>query len=388
MKIIYYSTAYYASHGGSNHSKSFVECASRNTDVQELSVFPAMGMIKKPMVQSVVAGGTLATILRKSGFAAIFRFFRRSKFYLNELVNEIEKLKPDAIVIRLDSNFVQVRKLKQKFPTLIVVTEVNASPFDESFKRISFRPFFRALERRHLSRADVNFFVSKTLRSKIMKSRSSDQRDLLLINGVDTSLFSPTRDKRKSKRDLALPEHKKIVGYVGTLDIMKRMDVLLEAFNRLHAVRTDIYFVIIGDGPEFNNVREQRNRDGLQDCLLLTGNIPHNTVPAYLQAFDLAIHHAANDYMCPLKLFEYLAAGVPVIGPNTPAVKEVFEEGKHLFLCQPEATDIVQKIISCLDNLPQLDEMIQNGMALVKEKYTWQRNADTVISTIKSRMSQ
>jgi glycosyltransferase involved in cell wall biosynthesis len=384
MKIIYYSTAYFASHGGSNHSKSFVAYSRQNKDVDELIVFPQKEILKKPLIVLPGKKKTFSGMLKKSPLTTVLRFFRRNNFYLEELFNVIKSQQPDAIVIRLDSNFLQLTKLKKKFPYLIVATEVNASPFDESFKKISFRPFFQRLERKHLANADVNFFVSDTLRKKIMKSLCDENRDLVLPNGVDTSLFTPTSDKAKSKRDLGLPVEKKIVGYVGTLDISKRMKMLIEAYSILRKIRNDVYFVIVGDGPEFPITKAEIIKNNLQDSVSLTGSVAHTEVPKYLHAFDVAIHHAANDYMCPLKIFEYLAAGLPVIGPDTPAVREIFDNGKHLLLCQPNTESIVEKLNTCLDNLSTFEPMIREGNKMVNKKYTWQINADTVIDKIKS----
>src|SRR5688500_9113726 len=270
MKIIYYSTAYHASHGGSNHSKSFVEWCKKNKDVDEIIVFPSKEILKKPLISSARKKDTLISVLRKNALTTMFRFFRRSDFYLKQLFQEIRLHKPDAIVIRLDSNFLQITKLKKEFPQLVVATEVNASPFDESFKGISFRASFRALERKSLAVADINFFVSKTLRDKIMGSLSDESRDVILPNGVDISLFVPDADKAKNKRELDLPIEKIVVGYVGTLDLSKRMNILIQAYGTLHKTRPDIYFVIVGDGPSFSETKEEIVRNNLVDFVRLT----------------------------------------------------------------------------------------------------------------------
>jgi glycosyltransferase involved in cell wall biosynthesis len=387
MKIIYYSTAYYATHGGSNHSKAFVDAARKNKEVSEVIVFPAPEKIRKAVSITSSGSTTISSIIKKSGFASVFRFIRRSRFYLEEIFDLIRKENPTAIVIRLDSNFPQISKIKDRFPGVIVATEVNASPFEEGFKDVSFRKMFQKLERKHLSRADLNFFVSGTLMNSIMTSRYSKERDFVLPNGVDVNLFLPAVDKVESKAVLGLPIDKKIIGYIGTLDITKKLGILLQAFDLLSKIRQDVFFVIIGDGPDFETARKKGMEFNLMDRLLLTGKIPHHDVPKYLQAFDIAVHHAANDYMCPLKLFEYFAARVPVVGPDTPAVREVFEDKKHLHLCKDNAESVLEKILLYLNDAKQADDMAQSGMELVRSKYTWQKNADMVINKLESRKS-
>lgn len=384
MKIVYYSTAYYASHGGSNHSKAFVDCARKNKEVSELVVFPSREMLKKPLSVSSNKKTSLFSLVKNSPPATLLRFYRRNNFYIKELLRFVRDHKPDAIVIRLDSNFLQVTELKKRFPKLVVATEVNASPFDESFSNIACRPLFQRFERIHLARADANFFVSDTLRKKIMKAALNESRDFVLPNGVDTALFRPTANQDKIKLSRGLPLDKKIVGYVGTLDISKRMSLLIEAYAKLTKVRSDVYFVIVGDGPEFSSTQNAIVENGLQDKVMMTGNVDHNEVPGYLQAFDIAIHHAANDYMCPLKLFEYLAVGLPVIGPDTSAVREIFQDKKHLVLCRPETESIVHLLNASLSDMESFKSMAFEGRKLVEGFYSWQANADTVVKTIKA----
>lgn len=85
--------------------------------------------------------------------------------------------------------------------------------------------------------------------------------------------------------------------------------------------RTDISAVLIGDGPELPRARAEAGR---VDGILFTGAIPHSDMPAQLAAadigvapFDPAAHGplSLGFYWSPLKLFEYMAAGLPVVAP-------------------------------------------------------------------------
>ena len=163
MKILYYSTAYNASHGGSLHSKAFVKWAQKSKDVEKIKVFPE----KKGILPSAESS-YIRKLIKSISLLQIFFFYRRNEMNYNELVQEIRIEKPDVLQIRLDSNFLQIKNLKEEFPNLIITTEVNASPFDESFKNIAFRFHFRNLERKVLCLADANFFVSDYLRKRIM----------------------------------------------------------------------------------------------------------------------------------------------------------------------------------------------------------------------------
>ena len=85
----------------------------------------------------------------------------------------------------------------------------------------------------------------------------------------------------------------------------------------------DIHFLIIGDGTDMPGVQAaiEADRDVLEDAVKCFGWLEYSEVPKHLATFDLAIFPFTNAYCCPLKLFEFLAAGVPTIGPETPAVR-------------------------------------------------------------------
>jgi glycosyltransferase involved in cell wall biosynthesis len=105
---------------------------------------------------------------------------------------------------------------------------------------------------------------------------------------------------------------------------------LVEAIRRLRARgRTDITAVMIGDGPELTRVR--RAAAGVEG-VTFTGAVSHDRMPACLAAadigvapFDVAAHAplALDFYWSPLKIFEYMAAGLPVLAPDIPRLRRI-----------------------------------------------------------------
>ena len=119
---------------------------------------------------------------------------------------------------------------------------------------------------------------------------------------------------------------------------------LVEAVRRLRARgRWDIRAVMIGDGPELPRVRRAAaDLDGI----VLTGAVSHDRMPACLAAadvgvapFDVAAHAplALEFYWSPLKIFEYMAAGLPVVTPDIPRLRRIIANGREGILY--DATD-------------------------------------------------
>lgn len=378
MKLLYYSTAYYAKHGGSTHSRHFFVEAGKHRLVTEIRLFP-----ESP--KSALRGSSVNRFrktIRSIGLAQIFFLFRRNKFHYDELVDCIEKYSPDAVIVRLDSNFLQLNKLSRRFPDMLLVAEVNASPFDESFKNIAFKSYFRCLERKALLNS-LNVFVSAYLRQRIMGESFDQGSNVVVHNGVDLSLFQ----SGKNKVIFDAPKSDQfIVGYIGTLDMHKRIDVLLRAMVKVIAKTTKVKLMIVGDGPERLALEALSNELCLNDHVEFVGWVPHDKIPSYIRSFDLAVHHYAEKYMSPLKLFEYLACEVPVIGPKTPAVEEVFSDGYNIVLTDGSKEDLSERILELYVEPGRLSLLASNGRELVETKYSWSHNADKIIGYIRANL--
>lgn len=374
IKILYYSTAYGATHGGSTHARAFVEnCKQADTLVSDIRVFPDVkqkGHVNTPSLRKFA----------KTRMLLPFRFARRNRFHLNDIKKVIREFQPDVVHIRLDSNFLQIKKLKEAFPKVIVTAEVNASPFDESFKGIPFEHFFRKLERNYLSASDLNFFVSERLRSRIMTNEVHPARDFVVQNGVDISLF-------RRKAEFSKRGYNKTVIYIGTLDRHKRIDMLLGGFRIAIEKYPELRLVIVGDGPDRVMLEEMSRRYGLSESVVFTGRVSHEKIPAYLENADIAIHPYANDYMSPLKLFEYMAMELPVIGPDTQAVREVFTDEKNIMLTSGTVEDIARKIELFVSDKELQTRISRAGYNLVTTRFTWEANVLFILGKMLDKLN-
>jgi len=112
---------------------------------------------------------------------------------------------------------------------------------------------------------------------------------------------------------------------------------LVEAIRTLRARgRTNISALMIGDGPEFGRVR--RAAAGIEDGVAFIGAVDHDRMPAFLAAadigvapFDVSAHAplALDFYWSPLKVFEYMASGLPVVAPDIPRLRRIVADGRE-----------------------------------------------------------
>lgn len=385
MKLLYYSTSYHAKHGGSIQSISFFEHLDAVPEVEEKFLFPEETKSKK------LKGGDqkpLRRMLKKIPFMQMLFFYRRNLFYLEQLKARIKELEPDVLLMQMDSNFLQIEKLKKEFPEVFIATQINGSPFDEPFKNIFLKGYFRKKQRSSYEKADLNFFISEFSRSSIMGEKIMGQRDLVIHNGTDVSKFFPVPNKKQVRQIFGYPENKLIIGYVGTLDFHKKLQILIDSFNEVSQMVPGLYLTIIGDGPAFSRIKARIEDLGLEQHIELRGWIPHEEINDHLNCFDVAVHHYANHYMNPLKIFEYLSAGLPVIAPDIPSTRFHFVEGKDLLITGPTRVELTKNLKKMV-----LDEELRSRLshnedliASIEDEYTWAKYTGRIISSIKSKL--
>ena len=385
MRFLYYSTSYYANHGGSIQSIEFYKQLDNQKDVSEKAIFPVVALKGNSKNNSKFS---IRTFLRKIPLLQVLFFYRRNSFYFNKLVKKIKEFDPDVIFIQIDSNFLQIKRLKKRFPKLVICNQINGSPFDEPFKNIAFKHKFLDLQLEAYLHSDLNIFISDFSRKRIMGKHINLDRDVVIHNGTDPNKFFPIDGTEELKIKWNYPLDKFIIGYIGTLDFHKQLGVLIDAFNELIQQQSNLYLVIIGDGPALTKLTDKVKDLGLTTKVELRGWIQHDQINENLNCFDLAIHHYANTYMNPLKIFEYLSAGLPVIAPDIPSVRSVFHDREDLLITGSSYEEVRNAINEVITN-QNLREKLSNNQHLIHEiegNYTWKKYTERIIAKIKDKI--
>lgn len=377
IDLLYFSNAFIVNHGGRLHSEAFLREARKNEKVNSILIHPTPTQNSSG---SATNTNWLRNKLKSYSLFQVLFFFRRNYRSFKEIVPVIKASKIDCLHIRLDSNFLIIKNLRKLFPGLIITTEVNASPFDENFKNIAFRGYFKKLERKSLQNATANFFVSGYLRNSILK-KVVENRDFVVHNGVDLELFK-CNDQRTESEIVTF-------GYVGTLDYHKNLNILIDAFVSIYQqFPGKLKLLIVGDGPMFLELKEYVKENKISEAVEFTGWVKHQNIVSYLNKIDIAIHHSANPYMSPLKIFEYMAVGLPVIAPDIPSVKEILTDGKDVLLVKTKTEDIVEKMVFLIKNKDKRESIARTGQAKIRSNYGWSNNADKILSVIQKKKNE
>jgi teichuronic acid biosynthesis glycosyltransferase TuaH len=171
---------------------------------------------------------------------------------------------------------------------------------------------FRQLEKEILKRADV---VLATSRALARRARNLNKNTYYLANAVDLELY---QQAEASGLLTGIPEPRII--YVGSLEYW----VDYELLHSTAKLRPDYNFVLVGPPPLRSASKYARLKD--QDNIHLIGPIPPSQVPGLLKSADVALIpfrlNPLTHHVSPLKLYEYLAVGLPVVSTPLEEVKE------------------------------------------------------------------
>jgi glycosyltransferase involved in cell wall biosynthesis len=207
-----------------------------------------------------------------------------------------------------------------------------------------------------------------------------------LPNGVDLQRFSNGCTRDVARQRLGLAPEARIVIYTGQLFGEKGVDVLVRAATLLKNVTV---VIVGGNAVEKERLRRLRQEIGAHN-VTLQDYVPPTEVSLYLQAANvLVLPHSAKvtksaKYTCPLKLFEYMAAGVPIVASDLPSIREVVRHGENAWLVNPDdAHALADGIHSILDNNATAQRLAHQATRDVKN-YTWERRASEILSRVRT----
>jgi len=187
-----------------------------------------------------------------------------------------------------------------------------------------------------------------------VQSRGARQVELV-PNGTDTSMFNPSVDGTQFRQAHGFDE-KFIVLYAGAHGLSNDLGVVLDA-ARILLSRKDILIVLLGDGKDKPALQTRAIHEGLDNVIFLSP-IPKVEMPSALAAADacIAILQPLELYKTtyPNKVFDYMAAGKPVLLAIDGVIREVIENGAAGIPIPPGNPDaLANAILSCADN-PEL----------------------------------
>lgn len=246
-----------------------------------------------------------------------------------------------------------------------VVLEVNAPLVEEQrrHRELVDDAAAVAIAGRALARADVAACVSEPVAAWAHAHGAS--HPLVAPNGVNTDRVRPALVRRGDDRPPT-------VGFVGTLKPWHGVDVLVDAMAEIARRGGRARLLVVGDGPERAGLESHARRVGVD--AEFTGAVAPEDVPAVLQRLDIGVapYRAADDYFSPLKVVEYLSAGLPVVGSRVGQVPSLVRHGRTGLLTAPgDARDLADALQSLIDDPALCRRMADEAREQAVAEHGW-----------------
>jgi glycosyltransferase involved in cell wall biosynthesis len=202
------------------------------------------------------------------------------------------------------------------------------------------------------------------------------QQIVYVPNGIDRERFSNLNPACAEALRL---EHKlgagPVILYVGSLSSASHpLALLLEAFGRLLPSRPEAQLLIVGGGEDYARVGQQVQALGLVGSAVLTGWVNPQQIPLYYRLGDVAVDPVHDDPTAqarsPLKLFESMASGRPVLTSDVGDRREHLGDGQAGLLVAPGSADaLAEGMLRLLDDPHLRHRMGQCGRVLAEAFY-------------------
>ena len=219
-----------------------------------------------------------------------------------------------------------------------------------------------------------------------------EDRVIIVHSGVDLSQFEEARKANGHARARLAAPDQRVVLYAGSLYAGKGGDQILLAAARMKEAK----FVLLGGRDfEVKQLKEQIVSRGLNNVELV-GYVPHALIPEYLFAADILIAPFTKEgrdvggkviipFASPIKLFEYMAAGKPIVTSNIGAIPEILRHEENALLTTPGSVDELVHNLSRLLSDAALSERLGAAALSDARLYSWEERVARVLEFAISR---
>lgn len=184
----------------------------------------------------------------------------------------------------------------------------------------------------------------------------------------------------------------RLIGYIGSLQLKKGANILLEAFQLLK--NKDFKLLMIGgrNQNEIQPVQQRIQELKLNDRVKITGWVPFSQVETYLQDISVGMLPLQdifyNRYLtAPNKLFDYLSQGIPIIASDLPAIRDFITENVEGMFFKPESPKDLTRRIETLFSDENDYERYRENASKTARKYLWKIRAEEMIKDMQQIIS-
>jgi glycosyltransferase involved in cell wall biosynthesis len=214
--------------------------------------------------------------------------------------------------------------------------------------------------------------VTSGIKNDLIELGYPEEKLHVLPNAVELSKFNVKRQADARAHNII---------YTGSFIYWKGVDILVDAFALLLKDIPDAKLYLVGDDHEGNRqkIEKQIKERGIENSVEMTGYVSHKEVVRYLVMADvLALPNTVSvqdRYTSPMKVFEYMAARVPIVASALPAIREILDESTAVLVPPGDAKALCDGMLYLLRNPDAGLMLADKAYQRIESDYTWGKRA-------------
>jgi len=240
------------------------------------------------------------------------------------------------------------------------------------------KKFYIWAERISAAWKDVITLVHPGDESLAIKLKIKPQKKLVTIpNGIDVPDFeSKLMSRERAREILKIDLEAKIVGTIANAYPPKNLLWYLDVCKQAHNADRRIFFVIMGDGPLFDELKQKRDTLGAQDFIMFTGR--RMDAPMMYKAFDLFVLPSSKEGM-PITLLEAMAAKTPIIATDVGAAKWMLAPCAGVIVQPGDKNALAQEILNLIHDKARKTNLAESAYKSVSQRFSWKETVNKTL---------
>lgn len=242
----------------------------------------------------------------------------------------------------------------------------------------------RALETYALKRVDHAFTICEGLRKDIVQRGISAEKVTVIPNAVDVNAFQLAGKPSPDLLEKYGLTGKTVIGFIGSFYAYEGLDLLLDALPELLLARPDIRVLLVGGGPQENNLKNQAQALGIAEKVVFVGRVPHSEVSRYYDLIDILAYPRhpmrLTELVTPLKPLEAMAQGQIFVASDVGGHKELIRHGETgMLFTAGNSNALAAAILDLLDRKTSWQLVRDAGRRFVESERNWTNSVNNYV---------
>jgi len=192
------------------------------------------------------------------------------------------------------------------------------------------------IEKRLMRKVKGFIFITEALYDLYKNKLPKNYKYTIIPSGINTNIFSKEKDTVDLRKKLNLKEDTTIIGYIGSLEKQRELDVLATYFKKALEEIPNIILVFIGEGSGRKRIENIIKNNNLESKIFILPPVSHEKIGNWINAFDICVSHLPDIFIYrpsfPLKILEYAALNKPVIASDMQPHRNFHEKYSKCYL--------------------------------------------------------